>query len=133
MGDDFVAVKGEEALAEMLRKRLSPMKFDDVKGWCHLFLLSVNVGVLYTTNLDNLFEVAARKKGRPHGVVSRLEDLAESNPSEALLFKYHGDLDRPETIVFNGRSYEARIADPRHFFNIRLQTDLLAKGFLCRL
>ena len=130
VADDFVAAKGEAALADLLRKRLVATEFDDVKGWCHLFLLSLNAGVLYTTNQDNLFELAASKKGRPHRIVSRLEDLAESNPSEALLFKYHGDLDRPETIIFTGASYEARIADPRHFLNIRLQADLLAKGFL---
>lgn len=50
VADDFVAAKGEAALADLLRKRLVATEFDDVKGWCHLFLLSLNAGVLYTTN-----------------------------------------------------------------------------------
>ncbi|WP_147021479.1 SIR2 family NAD-dependent protein deacylase, partial [Methylobacterium radiotolerans] len=44
--------------------------------------------------------------------------------------KYHGDLAHPETVIFSGRSYANRISDTRHFLNIRMQADLLAKGFL---
>ena len=129
VADEFVAAKGETALAELLRLRLIVSDFDDVKGWSHLFLLSLNSGVLYTTNQDNLFELASKKKGRPHRVIARLEDLAESNPGERFLIKYHGDLEHPETVIFSGKSYNDRIANVRHFLNIRMQGDLLAKGF----
>jgi hypothetical protein len=130
VADDFVAAKGNAALTEMLRKRLIVSEFDDLKGWSHLFLLSLNAGLLYTTNQDNLYELAAKKKGRPHRIIARLEDLAESAPGEALLIKYHGDLSDPDTLIFTGASYNARIADTHHFLNIRMQSDLLSKGFL---
>ena len=126
----YVDARGDDALAEYLKARLLLDSFDDVKGWAHLFLVSLNAGVLYTTNQDNQYELASSKKGRPHRVIARIEDLATSTPMERLLIKYHGDLSHPETIIFSGRSYEARIADPRHFLNIRMLADLLAKGFL---
>jgi hypothetical protein len=130
VADEYAEQKGMVALAEILSARLTVSEFDDIKGWAHLFLLSLNAGVLYTTNQDNLYELASIKKGRSHRVVSRVEDLAESSPSEALLVKYHGDLAHPDTIIFTGKSYAARIANKSHFFNIRMQSDLLAKGFL---
>jgi hypothetical protein len=130
VADDYVAAKGAPALAELLRSRLIAAEFDDVKSWSHLFLLSLNAGVLYTTNQDNLFELGAAKKGRPHRIIVRIEDLAESIPGEYLLIKYHGDLAHPDTVIFTGSSYKARIADAQHFLNIRMRGDLLAKGFL---
>lgn len=130
VADEYVNAKGGEALAELLRARLIVPHFDDVKGWAHLFLLSLSAGVLYTTNQDNLFELASSKKGRTHRVVARIEDLAESDPGDRLLIKYHGDLSHPETVIFTGTSYQTRIADKDHFLNIRMRADLLAKGFL---
>ena len=130
VADEFVAAKGAGALAELLRRRLIASDFDDVKGWSHLFLLSPNAGLLYTTNQDNLFDLACVKKGRPHRIIVRVEDLAESAPRDALLIKYHGDLAYPDTVIFTGASYQARIADKHHFLNIRMQSDLLSKGFL---
>lgn len=129
VADAFVSQKGAAALADLLGSRLIASEFDDVKGWSHLFLLSLNAGVLYTTNQDNLFELASVKKGRPYRLIVQLEDLAESDPGERLLIKYHGDLSVPDSVIFTGSSYYARIADVRHFLNIRMQADLLAKGF----
>ena len=46
------------------------------------------------------------------------------------MVKYHGDLLHPETVIFTGSSYADRIADAGHFLNIRLRSDVLAKGFV---
>src|ERR1700730_18682921 len=61
VADLFVDSQGPDALARLLRQRLIASAFDDVKGWAHLWLLSLNAGVLYTTNQDNLYELAAKK------------------------------------------------------------------------
>jgi SIR2-like domain len=130
VADRFVAERGDEALATLLRKRLIAAEFDDIRGWPHLFLLSLSCGVLYTTNQDNLFELAATKKGRPHRVVIVAENLAEWSPLEPLLIKYHGDLSVPESLNFSGHSFRTRIADTGNFLNIRMRSDILSKGFL---
>jgi hypothetical protein len=51
-------------------------------------------------------------------------------PGEFALVKYHGDLAKPDSVIFTRSSYEQRIADVDHFLNIRMRSDLLAKGFL---
>lgn len=130
IAEKYLQQFGQLALVDLLRLRLIASDFDDVKGWPHLMLLSLNAGVLYTTNQDNLFELAAAKKNRPIRVVVRLTDLAASVPGEALLLKYHGDLAVPDSVIFAKTSYDARIADRDHFLNIRMRSDLLAKGFL---
>ena len=81
VADRFVDEQGNGELANLLRKRLIVNEFDDVKGWPHLWLLSLSCGVLYTTNQDNLFELAALKKGRPHRVIKSQEDFSDWSPS----------------------------------------------------
>ena len=130
VAEKYLQQFGQLVLVELLQRRLIASEFDDVKGWPHLMLLSLNAGVLYTTNQDNLFELAAAKKGRPIRVVVTLADLAASVPGEALLLKYHGDLWVPDSVIFTRSSYDGRIADRDHFLNIRMRSDLLAKGFL---
>ena len=130
VAERFYATVGERRFAEFLRSYLIVEEFDDVAAWPHIFLLTLNAGLLYTTNQDNLFELASTKYGRPHRVIARVEDLAEAAPRDNLLIKYHGDLSRPETVIFTESSYRARIANRRHFLNIRLQSDLLSKGLL---
>lgn len=121
---------GKDGLCKFLSEKLLAKDFDDAKGRNHLLLLSFAAGVLYTTNQDNLFELAAIKKGRPHHVVVELGDLGTLLPGEFALVKYHGDLNKPDSVIFTRSSYQRRIADVDHFLNIRMRSDLLAKGFL---
>jgi hypothetical protein len=121
---------GKASLSDFLSSRLIAKDFDDAKGRNHLLLLSFAAGVLYTTNQDNLFELAAAKKGRPHRIIVELEDLGALLPGEFALVKYHGDLAKPNSVIFTRSSYQQRIADVDHFLNIRMRSDLLAKGFL---
>lgn len=121
---------GKRGLCDFLASRLIAKDFDDAKGRNHLVLLSFAAGVLYTTNQDNLFELAAAKKGRPHRIIVEIDDLAALLPGEFALMKYHGDLAKPDSVIFSRGSYEQRISDVDHFLNIRMRSDLLAKGFL---
>ncbi len=130
VAERFYSTVGADRFAAFLKSYLIKDSFDDIAAWPHIFLLSLNAGLLYTTNQDNLFELCAEKFGRPHRVISRVEDLAETAPNDNVLIKYHGDLSRPETVIFTESSYRARIGNKRHFLNIRLQSDLLSKGFV---
>src|SRR5260370_22685155 len=73
---------GNTGLCNFLSNRLIAKDFDDAKGRNHLLLLSFAAGVLYTTNQDNLFELAAAKKGRPHRIIVDLDDLGALLPGE---------------------------------------------------
>ncbi len=130
LADEFADKFGEEAFVRFLRKRLVVSSIDDTNVPVHRLLLSLSPSVLYTPNQDNLFELTAAKYGRPYRRVVTHRDLADAVPGERLLYKYHGDLDHPESVVFGKRSYLARMTVEDHPLDIRLQSDLLGKRLL---
>jgi len=131
VAQDYEARFSRNALCDFLRARLIVDKFDDSKGLVPLALIASGIGIVYTTNQDNIFELCATKYGRAFRRVVILKDLAEAAPADCLYFKYHGDLDYPDTLVFTESDYRSRISDTaEHFLDIRLRSDLLAKRFL---
>ncbi|ADO68469.1 SIR2 family NAD-dependent protein deacylase [Stigmatella aurantiaca] len=120
---------GKERFCDFLKEHLRIDAYDDLKGPTHLQVMSLRVGTIYTTNQDNVMERCLEKYGRPYKVIVKLEDLAEAMPGQPLYIKYHGDLDDPASVVFTSADYAARTGS-RHFLNIRLESDLLAKGLL---
>jgi hypothetical protein len=131
VAQDYEARFGRKALCDFLRARLIVDKFDDSKGVVPLAVMASGIGIVYTTNQDNIFELCAIKYGRAFRRVVILNDLAEAAPADCLYFKYHGDLDYPDTLVFTKSDYASRISNTtEHFLDIRLRSDLLVKRFL---
>lgn len=85
--------------------------------------------IIYTTNQDNVMEECSRYYGRKIYPVIGLEDLVNALPDGMLYIKFHGDLTKPESIVFTTDDYAKRI-DNESFLEIRLKADLLGKRFL---
>ena len=128
---DLLEQEGDSsAVVAELKKHLQRDELDDALVTSHLLVFSLDCGLIYTTNQDNLFELAARKYGRPHRTVVTLSDLADARPGERLFFKFHGDPAVPSSLVFTQSSYDRRIAGPDNFLDIRLRSDLLGRGLL---
>ena len=130
VAQEFVDREGKTALCEYLKPKLSIDKFEDSLGSAHLAMLSLGIGLIYTTNQDNVFEQCVTKYNRQWQTIIQLEDLASYTPGEPLYIKYHGDLSYPDTVIFSDKDYETRVADTNNFLNIRLKSDLLAKNLL---
>ena len=130
VAEDMERRNGREALVAELRRHLHREEFDDTLSTTHLLAFSLDCGLLYTTNQDNLFELAAAKYGRPHRTVVTLADLAEAEPGERLYIKFHGDPKEPDSLVFTEGSYQRRLAEPDYFLDVRLRSDLLGRGLL---
>ncbi len=130
VSDEFVDRFGESAFINFLREKLLVKNLDDSKVPAHHLLLSLSPNTLYTTNQDNLFELTAAQYGRPYRRVVTLQDISDAAPGERLLYKYHGDLDHSETLVFTRRSYLKRMGSSDHPLDIRMRSDLLGKKFL---
>jgi len=126
----YVDIRGRVAFCEFLKKKLLVSKFLDCNGTAVLAIMSLQLGVIYTTNQDNIFEKCAEKYGRKYLSIVGLEDLSKSAPGDGLYFKYHGDLNVPDSVVFTTTDYQRRIADKNNFLDIRLKSDLLAKNLL---
>ena len=122
--------EGSDALVTRLRELLCREQFDDATGTAHLLVMSLGCGLVYTTNQDNIFELATAKYQHPHKVIVGVRDLAEAEPGEKLLVKFHGDLTVPASLVFTSSSYTGRLKGPDNALDIRLRSDLLGKGLL---
>jgi len=130
IAEEYERKFGKNKLCDFLKARLLVEAYDDDKDVAPLIINNLNIGVVYTTNQDNIYEKCAEKYGRPFRQIVTLEDLGESAPGELLYIKYHGALDQPDSVIFTQSSYSKRIADIDHFLNIRMRSDLLAKSFL---
>jgi hypothetical protein len=128
VADQFADKMGEEAFVRFLKDKLIVLDLDEAKASAHLLLLSLSLNLLYTTNQDNIFELAAARYGRPYRRVVTLDDLSRHVPGDRLLIKYHGDADVPASLVFGARSYEQRMATEDHPLDIK--ADLLGKQLL---
>lgn len=126
----FVDAFGREALIDLLASRLGIQEFDDSKGETTLSLLSTGIGVVYTTNQDNVVELCCKKYGWRFRRVVGLRDLGDYRPGERLLVMFHGAIDIPDSIVFTWDDYRNRMSGVCHPLDIRLRADLLAKSFL---
>jgi hypothetical protein len=130
VAEAYAQMFGNRVFANLLRRYLLIDSLDDSRGTTPLQILALELRSVYSTNQDNVLERAAEKCGRPRVVVSTLDDLATVRPGDRILFKYHGALDHPDTLVFTAAQYRNRMANPDHFMDIRLRSDLLTKKFL---
>ena len=130
LAERFANKFGKAALYNLLEKKLTLRVFDDVRGCTHLAIMSLHFTTIYTTNIDNVLELACSKYNRPLQIVSRLEDLHKIMPGITTLYKYHGCLSQPSTIVWTSTDYRQRQNEYNYFLNVRLRSDLLTKTFL---
>lgn len=130
IAEEYEKKFNKDGLSDFLKKKLIITEYDEDLDIVPLIVISLGIGVIYTTNQDNVFEKCIEKYGRRYRIVSILEDLAAYLPGESIYIKYHGSLDHPETIIFSKSSYKDRIVDNKHFLNIRMRSDLLTKSFL---
>jgi hypothetical protein len=96
----------------------------------HRLLASLPLSSVWTTNYDHLIEdaFAAVHKRVDKKVVQ--EDLALTKPKrDVVVYKMHGDIDRPNEAVLTKADFE-RYDDKRHLFGVQLKGDLLSKTLL---
>jgi len=130
VADSYVDRFGEAAFVDFLKSRLVVPVFDDSKAPAHILLLSLSCHALYTTNQDNVFELCSSKYGRPYRRIASIEDFIDVAPGEPRLYKFHGDLDYPGSLVFTTSQSECRISERTNPFNIRLQSEAIGKRLL---
>lgn len=130
IAEQYVSIKGLDGLCAFLKNKLLTNEYDENLDIVPLIIASLGVGLIYTTNQDNVFEKCAEKYGRTYKTISTLDDLSSYLPGDSMYVKYHGDLADSNTVIFTQSSYFGRINDPEHFLNIRMKSDLLGKSFL---
>jgi Sir2- and TIR-associating SLOG family/SIR2-like domain len=96
----------------------------------HEIIARLPIRTLWTTNFDTLLEQAFEAAGVRLDVKSRDKDLAVARAGrEAVLYKMHGDITRPDEIVICKEDYD-RYAVRHPVFQNVLEGDLVDKTFL---
>ena len=103
-----------------------------------LVRLSRLVPAFYTTNFDDLLERAFAAAGRPAQPVAEASDLknwkyddVDGRPVARFpIYKLHGTLDRPRTLVFGESDFQRRSDLAAHPIDLRFASDVVGRGLL---
>lgn len=131
----FIDKFGRGAFANFLKENIFVNNFDDLLGENYLFLMSLNCFHYYTTNQDNVFERCLEKYQREYQVISTLDTFRNMIPNVQTIFKFHGDIKYPESIVFSYNDYSRRMPLSKelasyHPLDITLLADAITRKFL---
>lgn len=127
---EFIERFGRAEFAELLREYLHVSSLVPEKASIHLSVMSLELGTLYTTNQDNLIELCHLTHGRPITTVVDIDDIASLKPGDSVLYKFHGDLGKPASIVYCTEDFAGRGPYSSHPLDIRLKSDALGKTLL---
>jgi hypothetical protein len=96
----------------------------------HRLLARLPISTWWTTNYDQLIEKALREAGKVVDVKADVKQLANTRPRrDAIVYKMHGDVERPNEAVVTRDDYERYSTDRGAFINA-LSGDLISKTFL---
>jgi hypothetical protein len=96
----------------------------------HRLLARLPITTYWTTNYDKLIETALKDAGKIVDVKWAVPQLANTQPRrDAIVYKMHGDVERPDEAVVTRDDYERYASDRGAFVNA-LAGDLVSKSFL---
>ena len=96
----------------------------------HRLLARLPIATWWTTNYDKLIETALKDAGNIVDVKSAVPQLANTRPRrDAVVYKMHGDVDRPMEAVATRDDYERYHKERGAFINA-LSGDIVSKTFL---
>jgi NAD-dependent SIR2 family protein deacetylase len=133
--DVFLSLAGNPTLAEyyLLRggkrkdvaKFLTPTSSAPISSSdIHAAIVKLNFPMIYTTNYDDCIEKAFVAAGVQHTRIIDGSDMAAINRGVTQIVKFHGDLSRPETLVFTESDYFERLTFESEM-DIKLRSDML--------
>jgi hypothetical protein len=133
-------VCGERRLEERLRELFDAGRVDAGALPLHALLVRLShlVPAFYTTNFDDLLERAFTAHGRSHQVVAEARDLHRWRFDEVdgvfvprfPIYKLHGSLDRPHTLVLGESDFHRREGLASHPIDLRFCSDVVGREVL---
>ena len=95
----------------------------------HKIIASLPISTIWTANFDQLIENALWAAHKSVDIRRTDADFAKSRKSDVVLYKMHGDIDRPHEITLSASDYE-KYAQTHPIFQNALEGDLITKTFL---
>ena len=119
VAEEYIQNQGEEKFCAFLKKKLYVDEYNEEHDITPLAIVNTGIGLIYTTNQDNVLEKCIQKYGRKYNIIYNLEHLGAHKPGNSMLIKYHGDVEAPKSVIFTKSSYDSRIQDMDHFFEYK--------------
>lgn len=132
---DFVSIaqyiKNESGMTKLKYKIAQSLKnANAVPSSKHIELAQLPIHTFWTTNYDCLIENSLRKIGKSVEVKVGANSLAKKSPNaEVLVYKMHGDISLPKSIVLTKDDYELYF-HREELFREKLKSDLLDNTFM---
>lgn len=118
-----------QPLINWLHANMQPKDTDLRESSLHEHLCNLETCKLfYTTNYDDFLERAMKLHGRDVVTIAAEHDLSQ-NLAETQVVKFHGDFNRPETMVLSESDYEKRMR-LESAMDLKLRSDVLGRALL---
>jgi hypothetical protein len=140
IAEAFRWVCGTDRLEQRLRALFDASSVDASALPLHRLLvrLSDHVPAVYTTNFDDLLERAFAAAGKPYQVVAEAKDLHDWRFDQVggrfvprfPIYKLHGSLDRPHTLVLGETDFQRREGLASHPIDLRFCSDVVGREVL---
>ncbi len=118
-----------QPLINWLVKRMNPSDADILASGVLNALADLrDCALYYTTNYDDFLERALQLSGRTASAIRSEHDLSHA-AKDVQVVKFHGDVNRPETMVLSESDYERRmrLEGP---LDLKLRADVLGRALL---
>ncbi|SFG62140.1 SIR2-like domain-containing protein [Desulfotomaculum arcticum] len=116
-------------ISKIIDRNLRSIEVDISASVAHKCLIDMKFPKIYTTNFDEMIEMAFRYHKEPHYTIATLDDILEAPDNITQIVKFHGTLDLDETLVISETDYHNRL-DMEGPLDIKLRSDLLGKTVL---
>ncbi|AGL03567.1 SIR2 family protein [Desulfoscipio gibsoniae] len=116
-------------ISKIIDRNLRSIKIDIAASQAHKCLVDMHFPKIYTTNFDEMIEMAFRYYGVPYYPIATLDDILAAPDNVTQIVKFHGTLDLDETLVISETDYHNRL-DMEGPVDIKLRADLLGKTVL---
>lgn len=93
----------------------------------HELIVKCDFPVVYTTNYDHWLEFSFKERHKKVNSIVDAGDVPKLSAEGAKILKFHGDLDRPDTMVLTESDYADRMALESEL-DIQLRADLFRFG-----
>jgi hypothetical protein len=128
---EYLRIKRDtmQPLINWLHASMQPSDDDLRRSVLHEALASLSAcRVIYTTNYDDFIERAMALHGRSIVPIASEHDLSQLL-AETQVVKFHGDFNRPETMVLSESDYEKRMR-LESAMDLKLRSDVLGRALL---
>lgn len=120
---------GRSELVDWMRTEWHSSSISTLSSAIHDHIVRCNFPRIYTTNYDHWLERSYSERGLPYERIVDIRDLPKMATNGPRIVKFHGDLDRPDTMILTESDYASRMSLDSEL-DIQFRSDTFQRGVL---